>query len=63
MRRERDFLGEVEVPENAYYGVQTVRAVNNFPISGLRMRPRFIKAYAAVKAAAARANMELGTLD
>ncbi|MGQ9632243.1 MAG: aspartate ammonia-lyase [bacterium] len=62
-RRERDSLGFKEVPADAYYGVQTFRAVENFPISGLRAHPALVWAYAAIKLAAARANMETGLLD
>lgn len=62
-RVERDTLGEVRVPMDAYYGAQTARAVENFPISGLRAHPCFIRATAMVKYAAARANMECGVLD
>ncbi len=62
-RVERDFLGEVEVPNEAYYGVQTLRAVNNFPISGLRLPREFIRAQGIIKFAAARANVQLGLLD
>ena len=63
MRRERDSLGEREVPENAYYGIQTLRAVENFPVSGIMARPEFINAYAMVKKAAAMANQEIGWLE
>ena len=62
-RLEHDFLGEVEVPDEAYYGVQTVRALENFSITGYRMHPLFIRAMAMVKKAAALANMEAGLLD
>ena len=62
-RVERDTLGEVKVPEGSYYGAQTQRAVENFPISGLRLQPEFIKAQAIVKRAAAKANMKAGVLD
>src|SRR3990170_6470666 len=61
-RKERDFLGEVDVPADAYYGVQTVRAVQNFPISGLRAHREFIRAMGQVKEAAALANVELDAL-
>ena len=63
MRQEKDSLGELEVPETAYYGVQTARAVVNFPISGLHAHPTFIRASAMVKWAAAQANMGCGKLD
>ncbi|MBE9504348.1 MAG: aspartate ammonia-lyase [Proteobacteria bacterium] len=62
-RVERDTLGEVRVPFDAYYGAQTARAVENFPISGMRAHPHFIRATAMVKYAAAKANMECGVLD
>jgi aspartate ammonia-lyase len=63
MRLENDSLGEKEIPESAYYGIQTLRAVENFPVSGRNERPELISAYVIVKKAAALANMELGTLD
>lgn len=63
MRQERDSLGVREVPSDAYYGIQTLRAVENFPISGRRERPELISAYAIIKIAAAQANMSLGILD
>lgn len=56
-------MGEMRVPEDAYYGASTARAVENFPISGLRFPRRFIRALALVKAAAARVNVQLGLLD
>ena len=62
-RIEHDFLGDIEIPADAYYGVQTMRAVQNFPISGLRAHREFIAAMALVKQAAAEANRELGALD
>lgn len=62
-RIERDSLGEREVPEKAYYGIQTLRALENFPISGLKPHSRFIWATAVVKRAAAEANMAVGQLD
>ena len=61
-RTEHDTLGEVKVPENAYYGAQTQRAVLNFPISNLKLQPSFIKAQASVKLSAAQANMASGRL-
>ncbi|MEX2751357.1 MAG: aspartate ammonia-lyase, partial [Candidatus Freyarchaeota archaeon] len=63
MRRELDSLGEKEVPFEAYYGIQTQRALENFPVSGLREHPLFVKAYVMVKKAAALTNMEVGYLD
>ena len=64
-RREHDLLGERDVPESALYGVQTLRAMENFAISGVELRefPTLISAIAAVKEAAAIANRELGILD
>jgi fumarate hydratase, class II len=62
-RVERDSLGEMEVPEDVYYGIQTQRALYNFPVSGHRARPEFVRSYILVKKAAALANMELGSLD
>ncbi len=62
VRIEKDSLGELEVPQAAYYGVQTARAVANFPISGIRPHPDFIRATAMVKWAAARANVACGKL-
>lgn len=62
-RSERDSFGEVRVPADALYGAQTQRAVENFPISGLPMPQAFIRALAAIKAAAARVNQELGLLE
>src|SRR5215813_4353294 len=61
-RTERDLLGELQVPADAYYGVQTARALDNFKISGqeIRLYPNFIKALAMVKLAAARANFDTG---
>lgn len=63
LRVERDTLGEMYVPEDAYYGAQTARALDNFPISGLRFPREFIRAFGQIKYAAAKANMELGLLD
>lgn len=62
-RIEHDPLGEKEVPERAYYGIQTVRAIENFPISGTGPAPEFIRATATIKKAAALANMDTGKLD
>ena len=62
MRIEKDCLGEVEVPADAYYGVQSVRAVHNFPISGLKVNPYMIKAAGCIKKAAAMANANKGRL-
>src|SRR3990170_1711353 len=62
-RIEKDSLGVMEVPVDAYYGIHTVRAMENFSISGLRAEPSFITATVQVKKAAARVNMSLGVLD
>ena len=62
-RTEADSLGEVQVPADAYWGAQTQRAVENFPISGITFSRRFIAALGVVKKAAAQANQELGLLD
>ena len=64
-RKESDLLGELSVPVNAYYGVQTQRAIENFKISGqlLSSYPEFIRGLAFVKKAAAKTNYELGLLD
>ena len=55
-RLEKDFLGEKQVPQDALYGIQTLRAIENFPITGLRLHPSLIRAMALVKKAAALAN-------
>ena len=62
-RVEKDTLGEVKIPKSAYWGAQTQRAVENFPISGLRLQPAFIRAQALIKKAAALANADLGDLE
>jgi aspartate ammonia-lyase len=63
MRIERDTLGEVQVPDDALYGAQTQRAVENYPISGLREHPTFIRSFIFIKKAAALANRELGVME
>jgi fumarase (EC 4.2.1.2) len=63
VRRERDAMGEVAVPAWALWGAQTQRAIENFPISGIRFPRPFIRALGLVKACAARVNKELGLLD
>ncbi len=63
MRIEKDSLGTLELPDDAYYGIQTLRAVQNYPISGLHAHPTFIRAYALLKKACARANQRAGVLD
>lgn len=62
-RIERDSLGEVKVPQEAYWGAQTQRAIENFPISGLRFSSDFIRAIGLVKLCAARVNAQLKLLD
>jgi fumarate hydratase class II len=62
-RIEKDSLGEMRVPANAYYGAQTARAAENFPISNLRFSRRLIRALGHIKAAAARVNVQLHLLD
>src|SRR5437016_284579 len=62
-RTERDPLGELKVPADAYYGVQTARALENFPISGLRAPADLVVATVLVKKAAAETNATLGRLD
>jgi fumarate hydratase class II len=61
-RIEKDSLGEVQVPAGAYYGAQTQRAVNNFPVSGLKPYPAFIWSMALIKRAAAEVHQDLGLL-
>ncbi len=65
LRRENDLLGERDVPDHCYYGIQTLRAVENFPITGIPISQysHLINAIAAVKEAAALTNLELGLLD
>ena len=64
-RREHDLLGEMEIPAEYYFGVQTMRAVENFHISRVRLNffPELIRALADVKQGAAMANRDLGLLD
>ncbi len=62
-RVEVDSLGKREVPKGAYYGIQTLRAVENFPVSGLKAPTVFVYAYILVKKAAANTNMQVGWLD
>jgi len=63
VRIERDSMGEMKVPADAYYGASTQRAVLNFPISGLRFPRQFIRVLGLIKGVAARVNMEQGLLD
>ena len=62
-RIEKDSLGTKEIPGGVYYGVQTARAVENYPISGMRAHPALIRAVGMIKEAAAEANKELGLVD
>lgn len=62
MRKEKDALGEIDVPEDRYYGAQTQRARDNFQIGDERFPPAFIRAHAMVKKAAAEVNAQLGVL-
>ena len=63
-RTEKDLLGEKQIPADAYYGVQTMRALENFQVSGVKTNfyPDYVRAYAMVKLAAARANFEVGRM-
>ncbi len=63
IRVESDLIGSKEVPANVYYGIQTLRAVENFPITGHKLNEELIRAFAIVKKAAALANAEVGQLD
>ena len=63
MRKEHDFLGELEVADELYYGVQTIRALENFNITGKHLDQDFIKSLAMVKKASALANMKTGRLN
>jgi fumarate hydratase class II len=62
-REEKDSMGIVKVPQMAYYGAQTQRAADNFPVGDLKLPPAFIHALAMVKKYAARVNVDLGLLD
>jgi len=62
-RQEKDSIGIKEIPADVYYGVQTARAVENYPISGMRANPTLIRAFGMVKYAAAEANKALGLVD
>lgn len=63
MRKEHDFLGELEVPDDVYYGVQTLRAMENFQITGQKVDPDFVQAMAKVKKATVLANMATGRMS
>ena len=62
-RTEHDSIGAIEVPADVYYGVQTLRAAQNFHITGLMMHPETINSVAQIKKAAAITNFEVGRLD
>src|SRR5512132_2272676 len=62
-RREKDSLGEIEVPAQALWGAQAQRGIDNYPISGLKPFPAFVRALANIKKAEAIANAETGRLD
>ena len=64
-RTEKDLLGEKQIPADAYYGVQTLRALENFPVSGVKTNfyPDYVRAYAMVKLAATRANADVGRMN
>ena len=62
VRIEHDTLGEVQVPVDALWGAQTQRAIDNFPISGFRMSPVFIRVLGQLRRACAQANVEMGNL-
>src|SRR5215468_4602435 len=62
-RMEKDSIGPKEIPADVYYGIQTARAVENFPISGMRAHPSLISAIGMIKRAAAEANKSLGLVD
>ncbi|MBK1963853.1 aspartate ammonia-lyase [Campylobacter novaezeelandiae] len=65
VRKEHDFIGELEIPNDVYYGIQTYRALENFHMSGRKLKeyPYFVKAFAQVKKAAALANKDLGMVE
>ena len=63
MRKEKDSMGSMQVPDDAYYGAQTQRAVENFPISGITISKSMIRALGIIKRSAAMVNHKLGILD
>jgi aspartate ammonia-lyase len=63
MREEEDSLGKKKIPESAYYGIQTLRAMENFPVSGRKESVQLVRAYIMLKKAAAMANMDLDNLE
>ncbi len=62
-RTEKDYLGKIKLPDNVYYGIQTMRAIKNFPVSQMHERTEFVRAYVLLKKACALVNLELGALD
>ena len=62
-RKEKDSLGVKDIPGDVYYGIQTARALENFPVSGLRAHPLFVRAYVFIKKAAALTHESLSLLD
>jgi aspartate ammonia-lyase len=60
LRLEKDSIGPKEIPADVYYGIQTARAVENYPISGMQAHPTLVRALGMVKRAAAEANKDLG---
>src|SRR5690606_22188069 len=63
IRIEKEFLGTMEIPADQYYGIQTMRAIQNFPITGLTVDRELIRAMAIVKKSSAQANVKVGNLD
>ncbi len=63
LRLEKDSIGTKEIPADVYYGIQTARAIENYPISGMRAHPTLVRAFGMVKRAAAEANQALGLVD
>ncbi|HEX2939192.1 MAG TPA: aspartate ammonia-lyase [Ruminiclostridium sp.] len=63
MRIERDMLGEIEIDDSCYYGINTKRAIYNFPISGTPIHPELVRALAVIKRAAALTNLDVGRID
>ena len=63
MRVERDSIGEIEIPVDAYYGAHSLRAAQNFPITGMSMHPEVINTICQIKKAAALTNLDVGRLD
>jgi aspartate ammonia-lyase len=63
VRKEKDSLGELEIPDGVYYGIQAFRASQNFPISGTQVHPELLKTFLLLKRSAARAKQEVGARD